>query len=110
MDEIFNDLVENLLTVVSKSSYPRCMKTKSRTKPTGLECLKKWQGDRTDAEMAEIIGISRSYYSDIRRGRCRPGWKLSLQIQTASGGRVPLPSWVPALPPAEPPAVPQEAA
>jgi len=76
------------------------MMTKSRTKPTGLECLKKWQGDRTDAEMAEIIGISRSYYSDIRRGRCRPGWKLSLQIQTASDGRVPLPSWVPALPPA----------
>ena len=47
----------------------------------------------TDADIARILGITRSHVNAIRKGIRRPSYSLMLRIREWSGGAVDLESW-----------------
>ncbi len=49
--------------------------------------------DRTQAEWAELLGTSRSYFCEIVNGTKRPGPKLIKSINALTGGAVPPAVW-----------------
>lgn len=44
------------------------------------ELLRKYRGDRTQAEMAALFDITPMYYSELERGKKKPSMNLFLQI------------------------------
>ncbi len=55
--------------------------------------LRKWRGERTQAEMAGLLGITQPQYSRIESGRGLPSAELALTISRRSRGRIPIPAW-----------------
>ena len=48
----------------------------------------------TDAQLAAIIGRDRTMVNRIKRGRVRPTLDLAAAIESATGGEVPIQSWL----------------
>jgi hypothetical protein len=55
-------------------------------------------GPKTDQEWSQLLGISRSHFTMIRRGKSVPGRKLIAAIADATGGQVPVTAWFEAQP------------
>ncbi len=49
----------------------------------------------TDAEWAKWLGISRSHFTEIRRGTAVPSKKLMVRIAEETDGKVPVTAWFP---------------
>jgi hypothetical protein len=50
-------------------------------------------GPKTDLEWSEVLGISRSHFTMIRRGKSVPGRKLIATIAERTNGQVPVTAW-----------------
>ncbi|WP_375194673.1 helix-turn-helix domain-containing protein [Sphingobium sp.] len=48
----------------------------------------------TDADLSAKIGRDRSIVSRIRRGKMLPSLEIAAAIERATGGKVPMKSWV----------------
>lgn len=48
----------------------------------------------TDAEVAAMIGKDRTLISKIRRGLVRPTLDVAADIESKTGGAVPMQSWI----------------
>ena len=51
--------------------------------------------DRTDAQWADLFGISRSHFTEIRNGTAFPSKSLMVRIAEKTAGRVPVIAWFP---------------
>jgi transcriptional regulator with XRE-family HTH domain len=60
----------------------------------GMNALNRYAAatDKTHAELAEQVGLSRSYITEILSGK-KPGRKAIEKIATATKGAVPAASW-----------------
>jgi len=59
----------------------------------GAVLLRKWRGDRTQLQAAEIIGLAdHTRLSKFERGD-RPGLDQAVLIERGTGGAVPVESW-----------------
>jgi DNA-binding transcriptional regulator YdaS (Cro superfamily) len=59
-----------------------------------MQVLKKYLKKRNKREFAESVGIVPAYLSQIQAGIKRPSFDLMVRIEVATGGDVPLSSWV----------------
>jgi transcriptional regulator with XRE-family HTH domain len=61
----------------------------------GMNALHRYAAEtaKTHAELAEEIGLSRSYVTEILSGTRRPGRKAIEKIADATNGAVPAQSW-----------------
>lgn len=50
-------------------------------------------------QLAEVLGVSRSYLSQLVGGTKSPSLELAVRIERATDGAVPVASWVPDIPP-----------
>jgi transcriptional regulator with XRE-family HTH domain len=62
-----------------------------------MKTLNEWMEDAgaTDAAAAEAVGLSRGYFSRVRKGVVHPSLDTALRIYDWTGGRIDLRSMVP---------------
>jgi len=58
--------------------------------------LSKWidSSSKTRDEVADELGINRTYLDMLCRGARRPGLRLALEIERITGGTLPASSWI----------------
>jgi transcriptional regulator with XRE-family HTH domain len=59
-----------------------------------MEQLSQYLKTRKAKELAEQIGISASFLSDMKKGNRTPGLKVAFALEDATGGAVTARSWL----------------
>jgi hypothetical protein len=65
-----------------------------RLRTRGSELLVSWRGQRSQAEVAFVLGIDPGAYCGFETGYRRPGLKRAAKIQDRTSGFVPVTSWL----------------
>jgi DNA-binding transcriptional regulator YiaG len=66
---------------------------KKRTKCKGAKLLTEWRGDRSQPEVAEILGCTSQQVSHWETGFAKPNADRRFLIAIATNGAVPADSW-----------------
>jgi transcriptional regulator with XRE-family HTH domain len=102
------------MTALDVSTFITIMDTMN-TRRHGSELLREWRGNRqiSQAAAATLIGILQGSLSNYEKGKATPGASNAVRVQQATGGAVPVESWLREASPAareEPPARPSQRA
>ena len=60
----------------------------------GMEHLKEYLKTHKGSALAQAVGISASYLSDIKKGNRVPSLRVAFAIERATEGKVPARAWV----------------
>jgi transcriptional regulator with XRE-family HTH domain len=66
---------------------------KERTKSKGAKLLTEWRGNRSQTEVAEILGCTNQQVSHWETGFAKPNADRRFAIAAATNGFVPAESW-----------------
>jgi DNA-binding XRE family transcriptional regulator len=62
---------------------------------TGADLLRAWRGKRSQAEVAELLGVNQGTVSRLEAGEYEPGVALAIRLDRLSDGTIPVSAWVP---------------